>query len=352
MFCTWDYSSWYAWLQRFVCPFQIFFEIFTVKYLIRFFKCCIAIRSASRRQDAYSSNFTVIKCGENGTGKTLTGIDYAISLAEEQDDVIRKTYKLYKANRKAVEKDEILSKDFKELEEYIEFWDAHEDCFPGLFSTVPIFVDGLKVMELKRDHVLQYIRLPYGSVCLYDEAKLDFPAVGTPTAEERAEESPGADFISKVRHYGNFHFIFVSQKSSELRKFIRNNVAMNEYIIKNEKILRPNWMLDFINWLEDYIYDFPINVNFLYKPIFYIKKFLNKIGFFKFQSVTYSNTETETGKTELEKKVYYMPLNKDFIYDSRCYRTNYKAKKETLSYNKAFSGLQRRDLYPLVNPEK
>ena len=261
-------------------------------------------------------------------------------MAEEQDYEFRKLYKLYKANEKRVNKDRILRYDLKELEEYINFWDSHEDCIPGLFSTVPIEQDGLHVMELKREHVLQYYRLPYGSVCLYDEAKIDFPAIGTPTQEERAEETPGADFISKVRHYGNFHFIFVSQKSSELRKFIRNNVSNNEYLISSEKVLEATALNDFTEWLEDYIFDIP-GCKFIYKIIFQLKRFSEKIGFFKFQSYTYSNTETEGGKLDLEDHTYYMPKNKGFVYDSRCYRNNYKAKKETLSMNKAFSGLQR-----------
>lgn len=281
MAATWNYSSWHAFLVRAMCPWQVVFEVFFIVFLIRFIRCIHAVSSASAGQDFSQSNFTIIKCGENGTGKTLTGIDYAIAMAEANDDQIRKLYKLYKANSKAVAKDEILSKDIVELEEYVQFWDAHPDCVPGLFSTVPILVDDLKVMQLKREHVLQFVRLPYGSTCLYDEAKLDFPAVGTPTAEERAEESPGADFISKVRHYGNFHFIFISQKSSELRKFIRNNVAQNEYIIKHEKILEADLLTNFIAWLEDYLFDFPLNVDFLYKGIFYLKKFINKIGFFQ-----------------------------------------------------------------------
>ena len=337
---TWDYRSLQAILTRFICPWQLVFEVATVVTAVRFVHCCIAIKSASDGQQRSSANFTIVKSGENGSGKSLTGLDYAIALAEENDEKIRKQYKLLKANKKAVKKDVILSKDFEELKEYVTFWDKHKNCFPGLFSTVPLEVDGLKVMKLKRDHVLQYVRLPYGSVCLYDEAKLDFPAVGTPTSEERAEETPGADFISKVRHYGNFHFIFISQKSSELRKFIRNNVAQNEYLIKNEKVLRPNVALDFIDWLEDYLFDVE-HVDWIYKIIFHVKKFLDKIGFFRFESYTYANTELDGAKTVLEHHVYYMPLNKGFVYDSRCYRTDYKAKKETLKYNKAFSGLQR-----------
>lgn len=346
IFCAWffltpDYSSFPALgvsllKPKSVVPLTLFVLAFFYQTGYMYYNGLYARYWALIRTD----RFIWIKDGVPGSGKSSSALTYAYILSQKVWRELKRRYWLYKNNPKRLYKDKVSAADWKDIQSAYLFWHRHPEAVPCLMSNISLQCGALKTMQLHRDHYLQNMRIPYGTVLFGDELDKLFPALASLTKEERAELEPLRQLAGFTRHFGDFRWIYTTQQSSKVWNGVRDSAAVNEYMYSQTWVCRPALFIDIYDRimlrLEKKGYP---DSKYLARFMWSFYSLIRKIGFRHYKSEFCGNTEREGVKQKSETVEYAAPSRLPLEYDDRTFRDSYLAKNLSLEDNVTFDSL-------------
>lgn len=233
-----------------------------------------------------------------------------------------------------------ICQEYKLLEPYlneIPYWNkrAREDAYeiidaynfyknsgtyPCLWSSVPVFIDGVPANRLTANHLMQRERLPYGSVLILDEVSLILPQELFRNKPIEIEE-----FAKFPRHYGDFHIGSTEQGRDNMFKALRNSAGEIRCMLKQTWILKPKLLI----WIYDFLMEHTNKLTKATVNFFRIlKQIINSIGYRRY---TYYDSGTEDIKAVSGEKSFILPSFLNVTYDSRAFKNAYRCKDEPLN---------------------
>lgn len=285
-------------------------------------------------------NFIWVKDGVPGSGKSSSALVYVYILAFKVWRDLRQKYWLYKNNPKRLYSDGVSAANWKEIQDAYWFWVRHPEAIPCLMSNISLKLGEMQVMQLNKYHYLQLVKIPYGTVLFGDELDKLFPALNSPTKEERSELEPLRQLMGFTRHFGDFRWIFTSQQSSKIWNGVRDSASNNEYMYSQTWVLRPRLFISIYEFIMRRVEKngYP-DSKILARFMWWFYEFNRKIGFRYYVSEKFGNMEREGVKLKTEKNVYAAPSRLPLEYDDRTFRNSYMAKDLSLEDNKIFNSL-------------
>lgn len=261
--------------------------------------------------------------GNPGAGKTSSILYKMKILADMMWNEICIQFKLLEPYLNQVKFFPALNKD--RAEEIIEAYNYYKNSgtYPCLWTSIPCFVDGVPTNILEGDHLAQQERLPYGSVCVIDEARAIIPP------ELHRTNPDSILFMAKFcRHYGDFHFGLTDQAKEGAFNAWRRCSAENIFIEKQKWILKPKFLI----WLKDkLILNLKKPTKFKTTILRILEKLISCIGYRKYFYSSFGNEYIQNISTT---KTFILPPFLNVDYDDRSCRKSYMCLGKPLTVKK------------------
>ena len=257
--------------------------------------------------------------GNPGAGKTSSIANDEKHLADFMWSQICEKYAMYEPFL-----DEIQFWPQKEKEDALEIIEAYNfyqnsGTYPCLWSTVPMFIDGVPVNKLTADHLLQRERLPYGAVCLIDETSLVLP-------QELFKDKPYEiiEMCKFPRHFGDFHYGSTEQDEDSNIIYLRRVAGRRLHLLQQEWVQKPRLLL----WIYNKLFNLRSRKPFTKKTVNFFKLFNQYIRSFGYRKYWY----TEEGFSKVQS--FVLKPNLCLEYDDRCYKNAYRCLNKPLNVSK------------------
>lgn len=310
-----DYqANWKWWVLTIVCAPVIVISFFN---LIKDFVCKIRVKI--HEASIETNKYVILRHGRPGGGKTSSLVYDSKILADLMWESIARKYKLLKPYLKEIQFwPERMREDAVEIIEAYEFY-QNGKTVPCLWSSVPVFCDGVPANRLTANHLMQRERLPYGSVLILDEVSLILPQELFRNKPIEIEE-----FSKFPRHYGDFHIGTTEQGKDNMFKALRNSSAENRCMVSQKWILKPNLLIWIYNTLLDKLKNLnKVTVNFFK----FFDLIINSIGYRRY---TYFDTGTEDRVEIGKNQTFILPSFLNVSYDERAFKNAYRCKDKPL----------------------
>lgn len=263
--------------------------------------------------------FVKQRYGRPGGGKTSSLLYDSKILADVMWKKIQQEYKLLEPYLKDIP---FWSKKAREdAQEIIDAYNFYKNSntYPCLWSSVPVFVDGIPANRLTANHLMQRDRLPYGSVLVLDEVSLILPQElfrNKPIEIEELAKFP--------RHFADLHIGTTEQGRDNMFKALRNSAGEIRCMLKQEWVLKPRLLI----WIYDFLLEHTKNITKAKVTFFRVlKKIINAIGYRRY---TYYDSGTEDLREVSKEKTFILPSFLNVTYDSRAFKNAYRCKDEPL----------------------
>ena len=295
--------------------------IFALINLIR--DCTCKVRIKTHIASITESKSIMMKFGNPGSGKTSSSIFDIKILADIIWEKICIKYKLLEPYLDMIPFFPAIQRE--RAEEIIESYQFYKNSgtYPCLWTSIPVFIDGIPTNILEDVHLMQEERLPYGSSGFIDETKGVIP----PELHRTNPESI-VDMAKLPRHFRDFHFMLTDQAKEGVFNAWRRCTAENIFLEKQKWILKPRFLI----WLTNKLI---LNMKKPTKAKVTILKVLEKItsciGYRKYYYCSFGNEYKQT----IEKtKTFILPTFLNADYDDRCFRKAYKCLGKPLRVKK------------------
>ncbi len=292
----------------------------------------------------YISSMARVCFASGGPGSGKSSLTIVITVLRAKMMWLKLKFKAFSYRRKNYSKlSDDAKKDYDEVINSYNYFIAHPNKIPCLFSNIPIkdYHDRFSY-RLTKDHLFQKKRLPLYSVLFSDEIGNQFKATkGTNTNLE-----PLSQLARFIRHFFDGAWHCTEQEISKTFIDIRRVSGSNLWLYRQTWVMKPkrlSWLFDSLkstimyheNMLQFYKSDskqychhlkaskrlsklFSPFLNFLYKLIC-------GIGWRKYEAQELGNFENGNGK-ESAIKFIYVPACLNAKYSDRTYRALYSAK--------------------------
>lgn len=298
-------------------------SILTLPALIFFiYDCSCKIRKKAHDLSITTDKFIVGRSGQPGGGKTSSLLYDLKVLADKMWKYICNMYKLLEPyiddipfwERQARE-------DALEIIEAYKFYKSSK-YYPCLWTSTPVFVDGVSTHRITADHLMQRMRLPYGAVGFLDEVSLILP-------QELFHDKPIElrELCKFPRHILDLHLGTTEQGKDNMLIDLRRSMAENKNMIKQKWVLKPRFLI----WLFDFILE---HKKKLTKRSVTVLRLLgrtyNCIGWRKYY---YYDTETMSDETvsRSRTKTFILPTFLNCDYNNRAFKHIYRCENEPLA---------------------
>ena len=298
--------------------------LFVLYQLLGFF--IIKMRQQRHERRITLNNVVIVKIGAPGCGKSSSGLYEAVVMARQMwRDLAWRYYKLKSKKVKPQDWDEV-----KFSYEYFK----KSNCVPCLLSNIPVMVDGKYTTFVSKEHCEQKSRLPAHCVLFLDEVGA---MLSVDTAKQRQGNDEDAaqnavnvsDFFRLCRHFGNWRIICTEQDSENIYIDVRRVVSKNEYMLWQKWVLKPYLFLWLFLPLRALAIHFQWTSRLFARPLIFLEKLCQSIGFRKYRFLTENNTQRLSGMQK-GKRTFYLPSLLNFKYDERTFRNFYKCKDQKI----------------------
>lgn len=292
--------------------------------LINFVRDCVSkIRINIHNSSITKDKSIVMRFGNPGAGKTSSLIYDLKILADIMWNYICIQYKLLEPYLNEVKFFKPI--DRERAEEIIEAYRFYQNSgtYPCLWTSIPVFIDGVPTNILEADHLIQEERLTFGSVGLIDETKAIIPP-----ELHRTNPDSIVNMAKFPRHYAELHFGLTDQAKEGAFNAWRRCTAENLFMEKQKWILKPRLLI----WLKDTLtLKMKSPTKFKVTILRIIGKITSCIGYRKYYYCSFGNEYKQT----IEKtKTFILPTFLNADYDDRSCRKGYACLNKPLKVKK------------------
>lgn len=283
-------------------------------------------------------------CGPWGAGKTSSMVYESVLKAKKQWKYLCREYKKLRCRKDEIQfwSDSLKKNRALEIIESYEFY-KKSNTVPCLWTTIPVFVNGISSNKLTGEHLVQEKKLPYNITLCMDEISMILPQN---LYKKNNEE---IDSILKFgRQFFNGKFSQTEQAKQNEYCGLRRVTTSVQFMTRQKWVLKPNFILWLINFITDKKKKIGLKLEIFLREL---EEVVKNIGYRK---CFYKNLGTEYFKEISKEKNFIAPSNLNLIkYDDRAFVEGYLAKDKNLEVSK-FDSLtfSREEILKTMLPKK
>ncbi|MCM1296734.1 MAG: hypothetical protein NC311_14445 [Muribaculaceae bacterium] len=284
--------------------------------------------------DYMNNGRAITNDGAPGSGKTFTGGNVAYFLAQEAYQKLKSDYHTQKTMVEQWAMDGEVDKleAFRSLEESYLFYKKHEaEYIPCLISSIPLreYGTGRMSYQLTPEMFLQQDRIPEYSIFFNDEIGED------QGVDKSATTNPAyLAFWRYPRHFFDGMFVNTNQDGNQAAIAVRRSTDYVNHLYGQEWIEQPTMLRKryerkekrYFKLIESGKID-SARAEYLGQELYYLKKYLQTIGFRKITCRLTTTKGVAVGDTE----EIILPAIGGVQYDARAYKKQYKCKDNKIA---------------------